>query len=714
MKTLLQKLVLLSLLTTCGTAALAQSDVDRDARESARIAFQEANPEKLLRWNDKNGVVRAVISQERSQIPGTPTRIASQFLNENRLLYGIESVEEELELYKTRVDSIGGVRFFFAQSHKGLPVESGELVVYIDRIPEGRVLIPSEGPGETYQVPQYGDYWSEYPDWNVRYVGGRFFPGIANATLRVSLSGNDVRERLGAYDLVSERGDPSLIIVPTQDTNRIAYRVAYRSIYRDSQSREHNILVDADSGEILRDITLMTGIGSAHGGLASHLEPSPQVDEGSFPSCCTTVSGDVWVEDKGAGSEVSKSFPVYTQTPVFLDHPRVKVIRVDGEDEAEVAYSGIPFDYTPGSDHFDEVMAFYHTYKAWDWLWDNGMASTQASKVTVRTGSTDYAGSNTNWETSYDGTIPSGFVYPALEDAAVIVHEYAHHVVRSFASSALCASSLERCAIGEGYADFFGVVYRHEVAGGSSSETDAVHYVAPYYFRKIENTDTESDLDTNSDGTWDGDLDGNNVVDQYDAAMLISGSLWDYWAEQNQYPLSLILAALDNLTSTPDFEEVYDAMITASAGSFPIGGSNTHTCSSACETNVESAFGDHGFGFLTRVGMDLLRLAPESQDGALSLGVEELPAALSRLEVYPNPFASKATVRFGLKHDALVRVRVFNLLGEEVSSGASETFPAGSHDWTWDIRYSDVSDGTYIVRLEIDGQSIARSLALVR
>ena len=91
-----------------------------------------------------------------------------------------------------------------------------------------------------------------------------------------------------------------------------------------------------------------------------------------------------------------------------------------------------------------------------------------------------------------------------------------------------------------------------------------------------------------------------------------------------------------------------------------------------------------------------------------------LPAVLS---CAPNPFRYSTRVRYSLERDALVDVRVFDVLGRLVAVLDRGSRPAGSHGVSWDGRNSrgeDVSTGMYFVRLTADTQTFERKVMLVR
>ena len=70
---------------------------------------------------------------------------------------------------------------------------------------------------------------------------------------------------------------------------------------------------------------------------------------------------------------------------------------------------------------------------------------------------------------------------------------------------------------------------------------------------------------------------------------------------------------------------------------------------------------------------------------------------------FPNPFNPSTTIRYELPAESWVNVRVFNLLGEEVSTLVDERQGAGAHEVRWNALRSvgsPCASGVYFVRIE--------------
>ena len=79
---------------------------------------------------------------------------------------------------------------------------------------------------------------------------------------------------------------------------------------------------------------------------------------------------------------------------------------------------------------------------------------------------------------------------------------------------------------------------------------------------------------------------------------------------------------------------------------------------------------------------------------------------------YPNPFNPTTSIDFSLEHAAVVDLKVYNMLGEEVATLASGLHDAGSH--TTSFNANSLSSGVYFYTLKAGEQSETRKLMLVK
>ena len=79
---------------------------------------------------------------------------------------------------------------------------------------------------------------------------------------------------------------------------------------------------------------------------------------------------------------------------------------------------------------------------------------------------------------------------------------------------------------------------------------------------------------------------------------------------------------------------------------------------------------------------------------------------------YPNPFNPVTTIKYSLPQAGYVALKVFNTIGEEVATLASNIKEAGSYEVEFDA--SALNSGVYYYRLESGGFSITNKMILIK
>ncbi len=104
------------------------------------------------------------------------------------------------------------------------------------------------------------------------------------------------------------------------------------------------------------------------------------------------------------------------------------------------------------------------------------------------------------------------------------------------------------------------------------------------------------------------------------------------------------------------------------------------------------------------------------------VGVEDgmhaqLPNGFAVGQNYPNPFNPKTTIHYTLPARAHVRVDVFNVLGQKVTTLVDATQPAGDHQVVWngtDQSGKSVSSGFYFYRVQAGDDVASKKMVLVK
>jgi hypothetical protein len=89
-----------------------------------------------------------------------------------------------------------------------------------------------------------------------------------------------------------------------------------------------------------------------------------------------------------------------------------------------------------------------------------------------------------------------------------------------------------------------------------------------------------------------------------------------------------------------------------------------------------------------------------------------IPVEFGLQTIYPSPFNSTTTVRFGIDKNDRARLHVYDLTGRLVTTLFDRSQAIGNHRVVWDA--SRVPSGLYIIRLESAGRQEVRKVALIR
>ncbi|MCX6142444.1 MAG: T9SS type A sorting domain-containing protein [Ignavibacteriales bacterium] len=92
--------------------------------------------------------------------------------------------------------------------------------------------------------------------------------------------------------------------------------------------------------------------------------------------------------------------------------------------------------------------------------------------------------------------------------------------------------------------------------------------------------------------------------------------------------------------------------------------------------------------------------------------VSNVPTAFALEQNYPNPFNPSTTIKFQIASTGFVTLKVFDMLGREVSTLVSQQLDAGSYQLKWDA--SGYASGMYLYTLQADNSVETRKLMLVK
>ena len=88
------------------------------------------------------------------------------------------------------------------------------------------------------------------------------------------------------------------------------------------------------------------------------------------------------------------------------------------------------------------------------------------------------------------------------------------------------------------------------------------------------------------------------------------------------------------------------------------------------------------------------------------------PAEFELSQNYPNPFNASTLIRYALPQAAYVRVEIYDMLGQKISTLADEEQEAGNHEITWNA--PDQASGIFFYRVSVDDQSKTGRMVLLK
>ncbi len=84
--------------------------------------------------------------------------------------------------------------------------------------------------------------------------------------------------------------------------------------------------------------------------------------------------------------------------------------------------------------------------------------------------------------------------------------------------------------------------------------------------------------------------------------------------------------------------------------------------------------------------------------------IEYFESGFSLFQNYPNPFNPNTTIEFDIPKASDVKLKIFNILGEEVATLVSDRLPAGTYSYQWS-RPAGMESGVYLYRLSVGSLS---------
>jgi hypothetical protein len=97
--------------------------------------------------------------------------------------------------------------------------------------------------------------------------------------------------------------------------------------------------------------------------------------------------------------------------------------------------------------------------------------------------------------------------------------------------------------------------------------------------------------------------------------------------------------------------------------------------------------------------------------GKNSLNIE-IPNKYELFQNYPNPFNPSTTINFGVPNSSFVSLKIYDVLGREVTDLVSEIKSAGNYEVTFNA--SELSSGIYFYKLQADNFIEIKKMTLIK
>lgn len=112
-----------------------------------------------------------------------------------------------------------------------------------------------------------------------------------------------------------------------------------------------------------------------------------------------------------------------------------------------------------------------------------------------------------------------------------------------------------------------------------------------------------------------------------------------------------------------------------------------------------------------------MRESNPNDSGAAKEVAQQAPLASGLEPNYPNPFNASTQIAYRLATPGLIRLEIYNALGQSVRTLVDELQAAGSYQVRWDARDQRgvaVAAGVYLSRLHYPGGVQTRRLLLLK
>ncbi|KPL08526.1 hypothetical protein AMJ86_00200 [bacterium SM23_57] len=111
-----------------------------------------------------------------------------------------------------------------------------------------------------------------------------------------------------------------------------------------------------------------------------------------------------------------------------------------------------------------------------------------------------------------------------------------------------------------------------------------------------------------------------------------------------------------------------------------------------------------GLATISEMGEDII--------DAIEYNFSNIPISFVLYQNYPNPFNPTTNIEFTIPKTEIVTLKVYNILGEEVTTLVSERLAAGTYSYEWNAL--NLASGVYLYKLEAEDYIETRKMILMK
>jgi len=694
-----------------------------------------------VRINTKTNVAEVMYYNGKTVYKGTPEEIARQFLHENKIIFGLNSISD-LKLLEV-IESPGGKHIGFIQTYKDIPIYGSETVVSINA--KNQISTVANG---CLPVKDLKSVMASLDKENA----------ISKAKLKIKVNEKTLT------------GEPKAELFIYPDSLYQMHLIWKVNFSASEPKGSWEILVDAITGDAFdyKDMRVYeTGQGKV-------FRPDP----------ITALYNTSLTDQNNADYTALQGAYVITSLP-NLNPPSGGVYRLQGtyarSEDLEASYpnptpvtsSTSTFYYNRSQPGFEETNAYYFIDAQRQYVGSLGYSPQWNGYNYIRFDAHGFVDDNSWYDPAQQYLIYGDGGIDDAEDQDVILHEYTHALHDALMAGTFQVGTNEHL-LGEGIADYMAVSYRRTL---STFQQDKV-------FPWDGNGETWNGRSLNASYLYPGNWAWSNYM---------GGTLWastmmdiqNYGDMGRDVTNKLLLKSVNyanNSTIPPDHvfyvlkadQDIYGETHLSSLGKgfynrgffnagiypAPVHQSNLlsgNITSNTTWTGIKWVNGytyikpgvtvtSYAFLFIgdrqkivVENGATLIIQGPlvkyfradiqVDPGGALlfskKAGEEEfveseLPSEYQLLGNYPNPFNPTTTIKYSLPKESSVELKIYDMMGSEIRTFNLTAQPSGYDEITWDGKNENgnpVSSGIYIYRIKFNEvgsmQFIVKSAKLI-